>query len=100
MKPLIMKVLMRLKKFIQKSIIFEGLTQGSGVADFVHFCQLLLLTPVSENPLQPLMPHHIKKIQKVEKLKLKCCSLVTLVFSAVAELLTLHLSRNLSAKRR
>jgi hypothetical protein len=37
------------------------------------------------------------KIQKVEKLKLKCCSLVTLVLSAVAELLTLHLSRNLSA---
>jgi hypothetical protein len=25
-----------------------------------------------------LLPHHIKKIQKVEKLKLKCCSLVTL----------------------
>jgi hypothetical protein len=46
------------------------------------------------------LPHHIKKIQKVEKLKLKCCSPVTLVLSAVAELLTLHLSRNLSSKRR
>jgi Leucine-rich repeat (LRR) protein len=46
------------------------------------------------------LPHHIKKYKKLRKLRLKCCSLVTLVFSAVAELLTLHLSRNLSSKRR
>jgi hypothetical protein len=44
-----------IKEIYSKINYIEGLTQGSGVGDFAHFCQLLLLTPVSENPIQPLM---------------------------------------------